>query len=292
MSFLFQNDLVFAVIFGLVIFVLCYLWIDKILFFLYDKSLGSREEIIDLMDKMFVEVDKQKITMLMLLGSFGVGAIVFLALWPSVIPGLFLGASVTVVGWVVPKLIIKNLWEKRCSKVVQQMVDGMTIMANGIKSGLSPQQSLERVVDNMGGPIAQEFKLVLNKMRLGLSLEESLNEFYERIPRDDVQMFVNSVNILSETGGNLAETFSTIAYTIRERQKIERKIEAMTASAVTQGIIITCVPFVIIGVFAVLDPDYIAPLFTKPLGWFALVLMLSLQIIGGLSMRKIVTIKV
>lgn len=292
MGFLFQNDLLFAIIFGAVIFILSYLWIDNILKFLYDRSLGSREEIIDLMDKMFVEIDKRKITMTLLLLSFGVGAVIFLALWPNIFVGLFMGATVTMIGWTLPKLLIQNLWEKRCSKVVQQMVDGMTIMANGIKSGLSPQQSLERVVDNMGGPIAQEFSLVLNKMRLGMSLEEALNEFYERIPKQDVQMFVNSVNILSETGGNLAETFSTIAYTIRERQKIEKKIEAMTASAVTQGIIITCVPFIILAVLALLDPDYIMPLFTKPLGWFALILMVGLQIIGGLMMRKIVTIKV
>ena len=84
------------------------------------------------------------------------------------------------------------------------MVDGMTIMANGISSGLSVPQSMERVVDNLGTPISQEFGLVLSQIRLGKSVEEALLDLGERIPRPDVQMFVTAVNILKETGGNLA----------------------------------------------------------------------------------------
>ena len=125
-----------------------------------------------------------------------------------------------------------------------------------------------------------------------MTVEDALNDFGERIPRPDVQMFVTSVNILKETGGNLAETFQTIEGTIRDRQKVEKKIEAMTAQGIMQGIIITLVPFFLLLVFVVIDPNYIKPLFTKPLGWFALFLMLSLQIIGGVMIKKVVTIKV
>ena len=66
----------------------------------------------------------------------------------------------------------------------------------------------------------------------------------------------------------------------------------MTAQGLTQGIIITLVPFVLMVVFLVVDPNYIMPLFTRPLGWFALVVMLGLQITGGYMMKKVVTIKV
>jgi tight adherence protein B len=103
---------------------------------------------------------------------------------------------------------------------------------------------------------------------------------------------VTGVNILKETGGNLAETFTTIVLVIRERQKIEKKIKAMTAQGMAQAVIITLVPFILIGVFLAVDPDYIKPLFTRPLGWFALALMLGLQVIGGYMMKKTVTIKV
>ncbi len=292
MSALFQNDLILFIVFGVCIFTVSYLWSDKIISFLYDKSLGSRQEVIELMDKMFIETDKQKITLTLLLLSFGLGAIVFLLFWPNVVIGLIIGSGVTIVGWSIPKIIMRSLWEKRCHRIVAQMVDGMTIMSNGLKSGLSLQQSLDRVTENLTGPLAQEFQLMLNKIRLGMSLEDSMIGFAERIPMPDVQMFVSAVSVLESTGGNLFETFSTISYTIRERQKIHKKIEAMTASAITQGIIITCVPFVILVVFTVMDPNYIKPLFTTALGWFALGLMLVLQLIGGVVMRKIVTIKV
>ena len=172
------------------------------------------------------------------------------------------------------------------------MVDGMTLMANGVKAGLSVQQCLERVSENMPNPISQEFGLVLAQLRVGRGMNEALNELGMRIPKPDVQMFVTAVNILSETGGNMAETFQTITYTIRERQKIEKKIEAMTAQGVTQGIIITLVPFFLMGVFAMVDPTYVQPLFNTTMGIIALLMMLTLQTIGGLMIRKVVKINV
>jgi tight adherence protein B len=259
---------------------------------LHEKSLGSREEVLGLMDKMFIDTNRQKVTYAMLASSFGVGLLAFLAVWPHFGLGTFLGSVLCYLGWMLPKIVMMSLWESRCTRLTDQMVDGMTIMANGIKAGQSLTQSMERVVENISGPLAQEFSLVLNKIRLGMSTEEALNEFGERIPRQDVQMFVTSVNILKETGGNLAETFQTITNTVRERQKVEKKIQALTAMGNTQAIIVSCVPLALLGIFLVLDPNFVMPLFTKPLGWFALVLMLTLEVIGLVVMKKIVTIKV
>jgi tight adherence protein B len=151
---------------------------------------------------------------------------------------------------------------------------------------------MERVIENLPNPIAQEFNLVLSQMRLGRSLEEALIEFGERIPRPDVQMFVVSINILKETGGNLAETFSTIVTVIRERQKIEQKIQAMTTQGKMQGLIISAVPIVIVGIFYISDPNYIQPLFSTTLGVIMLLVMFGLIAAAGLMIKKIVTIKV
>lgn len=292
MGFIISNEYILIPLFGIMIFVISYLMSDRIIGFLHDRSLGSREEVLRLMDLMFVQTDQRKVTIGMLLISFGMGSLVFLALWPNILPGMVFGGVVTVLGWSIPKLVVTSMWEKRCTRFTDQMVDGLTIMANGVKAGLSITQSMERVCENMNGPIVQEFNLVLNKQRLGMPLEEALTELGDRIPRQDLQMFVTAVNILKETGGNLAETFSTIVTVIRERQKIEKKISAMTAQGTMQAIIITLVPFILLGVFLVIDPNYVEPLFTKPLGWFALALMLGLQVIGGVIMKKVVTIKV
>lgn len=291
MSFL-ASEIIFIPIFGATIFVLTFLWSDRILEWLHKRSLGNRDYVLQKLDLMFVEIDQKRVTFAMLLLSFGTGGIVFLLLWPNIIPAFLFFTVFVVLGWAAPKWIIDALYARRCAKFNDQMVDGLTIMANGIRSGLSVPQAMERVVDNMGQPIAQEFNLVLSQMRLGLSFEESLTGLGTRLPTPEVQMFVLSVNILRETGGNLAETFSTIVETIRERQKIEKKIEALTAQGIMQGIIITLVPFFLLLVFLIIDPSYVKPLFTTTLGIFFLFMMLTLQVVGGLLIRNIVKIRV
>jgi tight adherence protein B len=268
------------------------MWANRVVGFLQKKSLGNREEVLRLLDLMFVEVERKKVTALMLLMSFGLGTVVFLAFLPNVLLSCLFGAMVTVAGWAIPLALTRMVYDRRCNLFVEQMVDGLTIMANGIKSGLSVTQSMERVSDNLGQPISQEFSLVLSQIRLGRSVEDALIEMGERIPRPDVQMFVTSINILKETGGNLAETFTTICLTIRERQKIEKKIQAMTAQGLMQGIIVTLVPIVMLIVFSLVNPGYVKPLFSTTLGVIILIMMFGLQFIGGLTIRKIVKIKV
>lgn len=291
MSFLF-NEWIMIPLFGICIFVITLLWSDKVIDWGYKRSLGQRDEMLRLMRLMGMDTDQKKVTIIILLLSFGLGALIFLALWPMILPGVALGIAVTVAGWSLPVLVIKSIYETRCNKFVDQMVDGLTIMANGIKAGSNPQESMKRVVEIMTGPISQEFSQVLYQMQVGDSFESALNDLGNRIPRPDVQMFVTAINILKETGGNLAETFQTIVLTVRERQKVEKKIQALTAQGLMQGIIVTLIPFILMIIFAVIDPNFIKPMFTTTLGLVMLFIMLGLLIIGGVVIKKIVTIKV
>jgi tight adherence protein B len=288
----FANDFVFISIFSICVIVIVYLHSNKLLGFLTKKTLASRDEMLRLLDLMFVETTEKRVTQLLFLLSFGLGIVFFFLLWPHFWLGLLVSAVVIILGWSIPLKFVQNMFNKRCDKLVNQMVDGLTIMANGIKAGLSVPQTMERVVDNLNNPISQECGVVLSQIRLGRSVEEALLDLGERIPRPDVQMFVTAINILKETGGNLAETFSTIVVTIRERQKIEKKIEAMTAQGMMQGLIVSCVPMFLIGLFFVIDPNFIRPLFNTALGLFIFLMIIGLVIIGGVMMRKIVKIDV
>lgn len=277
---------------GVLVAVVVYLWADKGFQFLYQKSLGSREEILRYLKLMGIESDSKKITIQLLLLSFGLGAIFFFLFWPNIFLGLFFGVLITIAGWSLPLLAVKSLYESRCTKFVDQMVDALTILSNGVKAGSNPQESMRRVVEIMPNPIAAEFQQVLNQLLIGDSFEGALNDLGDRIPRPDVQMFVIAINILRETGGNLAETFQTIVSTIRERQKVEKKIQALTAQGLMQGFIVTLIPFILAIVFLVVDPNFIKPMFTTTLGLVLLIVMIGLQIIGGIAIKKIVTIKV
>jgi tight adherence protein B len=274
------------------VIVAVYFSADRVIQIIQQRSLGQMQKMQNYLQLMSAPMDPKKLQWMLMLMSFGIAALAVLVFWPNILVGLIFGISLGVVGWSIPVVFIKNSYENRCNVIVDQMVDGLTIMANGVKSGLGVTQAMERVVENMPGPISREFQTVLSQVQLGRSLEEALIELAERVPRPDMQMFVTGINILKETGGNLAETFETIVFTIRERQKLEKKIQAMTAQGVAQGFIITLIPFVILIVFYYADPQFVMPLFTTTLGLFFLFIMFTLILTGGFMIRKIVKIEV
>ncbi len=289
---IFRHEWLVFPLFGFSVFFAIYMYADRFILMIQEKSQKNKSKIILHMRLLGIDVNEKKVTQLMLGTSFGVGFLVFLMFWPTVSMGLFLGVSFTLAGFQLLPLIYQNLYEKKCDQFVDQMVDALTIMANGVKSGSNPQQSMQRVVEIMGNPVKAEFSQVITETQFGSSFEEALTNLGERIPRQDVQMFVTAINILKETGGNMGETFETIVFTIRERQKLEKKISAMTAQGIMQGIIISCIPFVMGGLFFFIDPEYIKPMFNTTMGLILLVIMLGLQVAGGIVIKKLVTIKV
>jgi tight adherence protein B len=263
-------------------------WIDWFRF----QSIGTRDYVVERLNQMFIEITPDKALVYMLAGSITPGFIVFLSFLPNFVPGIFLGTAVTALLWKLPKPIVDYLYRSRVDKIVNQMVDGLAIMSNGIKSGLSVNQAMGVVVQEMPDPIRQEFNAILSENKLGVSLEDSLINFSKRVKSDDVEMFVTAVNILKETGGNLAETFDTITTTIRERIKVEGKIKALTAQGLYQGLIIAAVPPGMMLMFYQSDPEFMKPLFTTIYGWVVLTIVLILEVVGFLVIRRIIKIEV
>ena len=286
------NTLALSLTVGLMVFIFSYGWSDKIRAFLAEKTFGSQKEIFEIMDKLLINQPKEKTSRNIWVLSLCLGGLVFFLLWPNVIFSLAAGAGVFLGVWIGIKLFLRGLWESHCNKVVGQMVEALTIMCNSLKVGLSLPQAMERVMKGFGGALAKEFRLVLNKTQLGQPLEEALTEMGERIQRPDIDMLVTTINILRETGGNLAETFFVMAETLRERQKMEKKIKALTASGMMQARIISALPFALIGIFYAMDKEYILPLVATPLGWGCLVFITILVCVGWFMMKKMVAIKV
>ena len=140
--------------------------------------------------------------------------------------------------------------------------------------------------------MAQEFALVLSQEKLGLTLDEALEKMLERIPSEDLAIAIHSVLILRETGGDLSETFETIATTIRERRKVSGKIKSMTQQGKLQGLILLLLPFGLGAMLYVVNPPYIIPMVTTQLGWIMIFIMLIFQGVGALWIKKIVNIDV
>lgn len=281
---------------GVVVFIsallVAYQFSGRILDWIKFQSIGTRDYIADRLQLMMIDAPPEKILIGQLSLSFGLGGIVFLMCLPSFALGTFFGLMMIVIGWVLPKPIVDFMYRKRVDKFVEQMVDGLGLMSNGMRSGLSTAQAMGLVVQEMPNPIQQEFNLVLSQNKLGVSLEEAFTNLSKRIIADEVEMFVTSVNILKETGGNLAETFDTITALIRERVKVENKIKAMTASAFWQGIILMCVPPFMGIVLSQSDPELMRPMFTHWLGWLLLTATVILEIAAFFVIRKVTKIDV
>lgn len=256
------------------------------------QSIGTRDYVSERLSLMFIDIAPHKILIGQLILSVGIGAIVFLMLLPQVFPAILFGLFFTVLGWKAPKPVVDFLYQRRVDKFTLQMIDGLGVMSSGMKSGLSIVQALGLVTKEMPNPIRQEFELILNQNKLGVPLEEAFINLSKRVESDDVEMFVTSVNILKETGGNLAETFDTIVTTIRERIKVEGKIKAMTAQGFAQGVVVMMVPPGLGFVFYQTDPEFMKPLFTTPLGWVIIFTILVLEIVGYFVIMKIIKIDV
>ncbi len=195
-------------------------------------------------------------------------------------------------GWTLPRKALEYMWMRRVKKFDEQMLDGLTFLANSLKSGLSLIQAIDMIVQELPNPLSQEWALVMSQQKLGVRIDEALMNLEKRIGTEDVQIIITSITILRESGGNLAEVFDTIAYTIRERRKVEGKIDAMTAQGRMQGIIIVAMPFVLMYILYVMEPEMISFMWTTLLGWVMLIMMMTLQFVGAWMIKKIVTIDV
>jgi len=278
--------------FGMAVFGLSYQYNKKLVDWLRFQSLGTRDYIVERLNLMFIDIPPHRILIGLFGMSFGAGILTFVAFFPNWLPGLMFGLLVGAVGWKAPKPIVDIIYERRVNTFTIQMVDALSLMSNGLKSGLSIVQSLSLVTQEMPNPIRQEFNLILSENKLGVSLEEAFVNLSRRIKADDVEMFVTSVNILKETGGNLAETFDTIVVTIRDRIKVEGKIKAMTQSGRVQGYVVMAIPAGLGVTFYITDPDFMTPLFTTPLGWAMIFAIVVLEGFGLFLINKIMKVDI
>lgn len=279
---------------GFLIFLVAFRYSVNIFDWIERQTLGTRTYILEKLELLFIEIKPEKITYLLLICSFGSGAVILgiFGLMGAWIPGLILASIFTFLGFKIPRPFIDAMVERRIKAYETQMVDALQLLSNGIRAGLSLPQAVGMVVDEMPTPISQEFNMILQQNKIGVPLEECFDGLVKRVPTEDNEMFVASVNILRETGGNLAEVFDTIVEVIRERVRLKQKIDTYIAQGMFQGATIFAMPWAICAIFTVSDPEMMKPMFTHPLGWVALFLALMFDLAGGFVILKIVKIKV
>jgi tight adherence protein B len=287
-----RNGVIFVI--GLLVFLLCYKYSVNLFEWIEHQTYGTRQYIAEKLEFLFIEMEQDKLTYILLGCSIGAGAVIFLVVgfFGSWIVGTILSLIVSFIGFKLPRIVVDFLVEKRIKAYSLQMVDALQLLSNGIRAGLSVPQAMGMIVEEMPAPISQEFGILLQQNRIGMPLEECFENLAKRVPLEDNDMFVSSINILRETGGNLAETFDTIVEVIRERVRLQQKVDTFTAQGMFQGMTIGAMPYMLGFVYFLQDPGSITPLFTTPIGLVFLFMAVLFDLAGIFVIMKIVKIKI
>ena len=151
---------------------------------------------------------------------------------------------------------------------------------------------MEAMVSDGMPPLAQELALVLREQRMGVKTEEALEHFAERVPVQDVKLFVSAVQISREVGGNLAESLTILAETLRRRLIMESKVKALTSQGRLQGIVMAMLPVAMVAFLAFAYPETMRPMFHTAIGWTVIAICAVMEYLGYRMCRKIMTIDV
>lgn len=184
------------------------------------------------------------------------------------------------------------LWQRYVKHFAEQLPDMVSVIANAVKAGHSVQQALELVIDEFQDPMASEVEEVIQELRMGVAMDQAMRNWSARIQDDDLDIFCSAVIIQRQTGGNLAEILENLVGTMRERKRIHGQIRTLTTQGRMSGLVMSILPLgLYVGLYLIV-PERMGLMFTHPMGWALIALVAVLLTIGGLVIKRIVTIDV
>jgi tight adherence protein B len=193
---------------------------------------------------------------------------------------------------ILPKYYIKSLSAKRLKRFEEQLPDALLMVSGAMRAGASLNVALESMIKEQKPPLSQEFELMLREQRLGMDFDAALVNMEKRNPIQDFSLVVSGLRISREVGGNLAEILESLAHTLREKATMEGKIRSLTAQGKMQGLIMSCLPLLMMAALNWIEPKAMGTMFTTLFGWATLTVILIMITIGYLFIRKITTIDV
>ncbi|TCS37543.1 tight adherence protein B [Paucimonas lemoignei] len=193
---------------------------------------------------------------------------------------------------ILPKLWIKRLAAQRLKRFEEQLPDALLMVSGAMRAGASLTVAMESMVKEQKPPLSQEFELMLREQRLGVDFDTALVNMEKRNPIQDFSLVVSGLRISREVGGNLAEILESLATTLRDKATMEGKIRSLTAQGKMQGLIMSCLPLLMMAALNWIEPKAMGAMFTTLFGWVTLAVIIVMITIGYLFIRKITTIDV
>jgi len=191
-----------------------------------------------------------------------------------------------------PRFYVSQRQSQRLQKFNDSLVDALTMMSNALKSGSSFLQSLDLVSRELAPPLSEEFARVVAEVSIGTPVEEALLNLSRRVKSYDLYLTVTAMLVQRETGGNLAEVLENISYTIRERVRLLRQVQVLTAQERMGSYVVGALPVGALIGFSVLSPGYTDIFFKSTVGYAMLGATVALQVIGFMIMKAVAKIDV
>ena len=173
----------------------------------------------------------------------------------SLLIGLVVGAGF-------PHLVLNRAINKRTANFNAKFPDAIELLVRGLRSGLPVTETLAVVAQEVPGAVGEEFKAIVERIRIGRTMEEALQETADRLGIPEFNFFCITLAIQRETGGNLAETLSNLADVLRKRAQMKLKIKAMSSESKASAYIIGALPFMVFAVIWFINPEYMEGFFT------------------------------
>jgi tight adherence protein B len=220
-----------------------------------------------------------------------------LGLLGATLPGLLgkapvLGAALGLALAVVPWWRVAHCRQRRIERIERQFPQALDLMSRAMRAGHAFAAAVRMVAEELPDPLGQDFRMLFDEMNYGVPAHTALAHLAERVPLQDVSYFAVAVMIQRESGGNLAELLDKISAIVRERLKLHGEIRTLSAEGRLSALILTALPFGVAAVVNVVNPRFMAVLWTDATGLRMVGAALFMMVLGMLWMRKIIRIRV
>ncbi len=223
-----------------------------------------------------------------LLLSIGIGVGMFLAGLVSG-GGLLVAMALAFAGaFGIPRWLLSFLKKRRESKFLNGFPDAVDIIVRGVKAGLPLLDCLKMIATESPEPVKSEFRMIIETQAVGMPLGDACQKLYEEMPVPEANFFGIVISIQQKSGGNLAEALGNLSRVLRDRKKMKAKIQAMSQEAKASASIIGSLPLAVMTLVYLSSPQYIALLWTEPLGRVMLAASAFWMFTGVMVMKKMI----
>jgi len=230
--------------------------------------------------------------LLSMMAMAGIAGMVLGTMLPFLVNGPITAVVLGLALSTLPYLYVRQKRQKRLNTLEEQFPEALDFLSRSMRAGHAFSISLEMVGEELADPLGQEFRALFNEQNLGAPLDVALRNFGVRVPLLDVRFFTSSVLLQKQTGGNLSEILTRLAYVIRERFRLKGQVKAASAHGRLTASILTLLPVGTMLGLLVVAPGYLQSMAADSDGKWMIGGAIGAQILGNFFIKKIINIKV